>query len=95
MRTSTLPIRPVSLNPYGYGFPSDPGDYGPGEAHYVETLKQYDASFDKFFSRLAKDGITPENTLFMIMAEEGDHVVAANPTNSGCDGVNTPCTATE
>jgi hypothetical protein len=86
------PHRPVSLNPYGYGFPSDPGDYGPGEAHYVQTLKQYDDSFSKFFTRLAKDGITPENTLFMIMAEEGDHVVAANPTNPGCDGVNTPCT---
>jgi arylsulfatase A-like enzyme len=86
------PHRPVSLNPYGYGFPSDPGDYGPGEAHYVQTLKQYDDSFSKFFARLAKDGITPENTLFMIMAEEGDHVVAANPTNAGCDGVNTPCT---
>jgi hypothetical protein len=86
------PHRPVSLNPYGYGFPSDPGDYGPGEAHYVQTLKQYDDSFNKFFTRLAKDGITPENTLFMIMAEEGDHVVAANPTNPGCDGVNTPCT---
>ena len=86
------PHRPVSLNPYGYGFPSDPGDYGPGEAHYVQTLKQYDDSFSKFFARLAKDGLTPENTLFMIMAEEGDHVVAANPTNPGCDGVNTPCT---
>ncbi|HEX4583066.1 MAG TPA: hypothetical protein VH139_13485, partial [Acidobacteriaceae bacterium] len=86
------PHRPVSLNPYGYGFPSDPGDYGPGEAHYVQTLKQYDDSFSKFFTRLAKDGITPENTLFMIMAEEGDHVIAANPTNPGCDGVNTPCT---
>jgi hypothetical protein len=86
------PHRPVSLNPYGYGFPSDPGDYGPGEAHYVQTLKQYDDSFSKFFARLAKDGITPENTLFMITAEEGDHVVAANPTNPGCDGVNTPCT---
>jgi hypothetical protein len=32
------------------------------------------------------------NTLFVITAEEGDHVVAANPTNPGCDGVTTPCT---
>jgi hypothetical protein len=79
------PHRPVSANPYGYGFPSDPGDYGPGEAHYVQTLQQYDDSFNKFFTRLAKDGITPANTLFMIMAEEDDHVVAANPTNSPCD----------
>jgi hypothetical protein len=86
------PHRPVQVNPYGYGFPSDPGDYGPGEAHYVQTLKQYDDAFNKFFKRLAKDGITPANTLFMIMAEEGDHVIAAEPTNAPCDGVTTPCT---
>jgi hypothetical protein len=86
------PHRPLPSNPYGYGFPSDPGDYGPGEAHYVQTLKQYDDAFNKFFTRLAKDGITPANTLFMIMAEEGDHVVAANPTNAPCDGVTKPCT---
>jgi hypothetical protein len=85
------PHRPLGANPYNYGFP-DPNDYGPGEAHYVQTLKQFDDSFDRFFKRLAKDGITPDNTLFMIMAEEGDHVVAANPTNPGCDGVHTPCT---
>src|ERR1700758_2960296 len=86
------PHRPVQANPYGYGFPSDAGDYGPGEAHYVQTLKQYDDAFNKFFKRLAKDGITPANTLFMIMAEEGDHVIAAEPTNAPCDGVNKPCT---
>jgi hypothetical protein len=85
------PHRPLGANPYNYGFP-DPNDYGPGEAHYVQTLKQFDDSFDKFFTRLAKDGITADNTIFMIMAEEGDHVVAANPTNPGCDGVITPCT---
>jgi len=76
------PHRPLQTNPYGYGFPSDPNDYGPGEAHYVQTLQQYDAAFSKFFKRLAKDGITPENTLFMIMAEEGDHVVAAEPSHA-------------
>lgn len=86
------PHRPVQANPYDYGFPTDPGDYGPGEAHYVQTLQQYDDAFNKFFKRLAKDGITPANTLFMIMAEEGDHVVAAEPTNPGCDGVTIPCT---
>src|SRR5215469_12863772 len=85
------PHRPLPVNPYGYGFPSDPGDYGPGEAHYVQTLQQYDDSFNKFFTRLAKDGITPANTLFLIMAEEGDHVVAAEPINAPCDGVTTPC----
>ena len=91
------PHRPIQVNPYGYGFAGADGkgdakDYGPGEAHYVQQLQQYDDSFNTFFTRLAKDGITPANTLFIIMAEEGDHVVAANPTNPGCDGVNTPCT---
>ena len=86
------PHRPLPENPYSYGFPSDPNDYGPGEAHYVLTLQQYDDAFNKFFTRLAGDGITSANTLFIIVAEEGDHVVAANPTNPGCDGVTTPCT---
>jgi hypothetical protein len=91
------PHRPLPVNPYGYGFAGadgkgDKNDYGPGEAHYVQTLQQYDDSFNKFFTRLAHDGITPANTLFVITAEEGDHVVAANPTNPGCDGVTTPCT---
>jgi hypothetical protein len=90
------PHRPIPVNPYGYGFAGadgsgDKNDYGPGEAHYVGQLQQYDDAFNKFFARLAKDGITPANTLFIIGAEEGDHVVAANPTNPGCDGVTTPC----
>jgi hypothetical protein len=85
------PHRPIQTNPYGYG-KGDANDYGPGEANYVFQLQQYDDSFNKFFTRLAKDGITPANTLFMIMAEEGDHVVAAEPTNAPCDGVTKPCT---
>src|SRR5262249_47491892 len=90
------PHRPVQVNPYGYGFAGadgsgDKNDYGPGEAHYVQTLQQYDDSFNKFFTRLAKDGITAANTLFIITSEEGDHVVAANPLSVGCDGVTTPC----
>jgi hypothetical protein len=86
------PHRPLPINPYGYGVAGDTNDYGPGEAHYVQQLQQYDDAFNKFFTRLANDGITPANTLFVITAEEGDHVVAANPTNPGCDGVTTPCT---
>jgi len=90
------PHRPIPVNPYGYGFAGadgsgDTNDYGPGEAHYVGQLQQYDDAFNKFFTRLAKDGITSANTLFIIGAEEGDHVVAANPLNTGCDGVTTPC----
>ena len=86
------PHRPMQTNPYGYGVATDTNDYGPGEADYVFQLQQYDDSFSKFFKRLAKDGITADNTLFMIMAEEGDHVVAAEPTNAPCDGVHKACT---
>ena len=91
------PHRPIQTNPYGYtpsanGVTPDGNDYGPGEQDYVIQLKEYDDSFNKFFTRLAKDGITPANTLFFIMAEEGDRGVAAEPTNVPCDGVTTPCT---
>ena len=65
---------------------------GPGEADYVQQLKNYDEAFGKFFERLAKAGIDKSNTLFVFTVEEGDHFVGSQPTNSNCDGVNTPCT---
>ncbi|HEX9598037.1 MAG TPA: hypothetical protein VF963_01570 [Gaiellaceae bacterium] len=64
---------------------------GPGQAPYVAQLKRYDEAFAKFFDRLAADGITKDNTLFMFTNEEGDHFVGSQPTPSGCDGVNVPC----
>jgi hypothetical protein len=65
---------------------------GPGEADYVQQLKNYDEAFGQFFDRLAADGIDKSNTLFVFTVEEGDHFVGSQPTPSGCDGVNTPCT---
>ena len=35
---------------------------GPGDACYVAALQSYDNAFEKFFQRLAADGITPANT---------------------------------
>ena len=67
------------------------GTFGPGEAGYVAQLASYDAAFAKFFARLAADGITKDNTLFVITADENDHFVGAPPTPSNCDGVTTPC----
>jgi hypothetical protein len=70
---------------------------GPGDSCYVANAKHYDAAFETFFTRLAQDGITPANTLFVISAEENDHFAGANvgranqPTPAGCDGVTTPC----
>lgn len=63
--------------------------FGPGDAGYVQQLKAYDDAFAAFFARLAADGITKNNTLFVFTVDEGDHFVGVRKTN--CDGVTTPC----
>ena len=65
--------------------------YGPGEAGYVQQLKDYDNAFAKFFDRLAADGINKSNTLFVFTVDEGDHFVGDQPKPAGCDGVNVAC----
>jgi hypothetical protein len=66
---------------------------GPGDPIYESQLQQQNLAFNAFFERLAHDGITPANTLFVITADEGDHFAGNMPTNaSTCDGVNTTCT---
>jgi hypothetical protein len=88
--------------PVTYGYLSDAHDghgtagnihfaYGPGEAGYVQQLHDYDLAFQKFFDRLAADGINKSNTLFVVTVDEGDHFVGDQPTPAGCDGVNVPC----
>jgi hypothetical protein len=70
---------------------------GPGDSCYVSNAQHYDAAFQTFFTRLAQDGITPANTLFVISAEENDQFAGANlgrasvPSPAGCNGVTTPC----
>ena len=68
------------------------GTFGPGEAGYVAQLKQYDTEFGKFFARLAADGITKDNTLFVVVPDENDHFVGGAPSPANCDGINVPCT---
>lgn len=65
--------------------------FGPGQAGYVAQLKAYDDAFAKFFARLAADGITKDNALFIITADEGDHFAGGTPTPANCDGVHAPC----
>jgi hypothetical protein len=88
--------------PITFGYISDAHDdhgvsgeahrsYGPGEAGYVQQLRDYDRAFAEFFARLQRDGITKANTLFVITTEEEDHFVGGTPVNPGCDGVRTPC----
>ncbi|HEY1983434.1 MAG TPA: hypothetical protein VGH13_25405, partial [Xanthobacteraceae bacterium] len=66
--------------------------FGPGEQGYVTGLKAYDKAFGEFFARLAKDGITKDNTLFVVTADENDHFVGSPPSPATCDGINMPCT---
>jgi arylsulfatase A-like enzyme len=78
-------------NQYGASLSSEE-TFGPGEAAYVKQLQLYDAAWEKFFARLAKAGITKDNTLFIITADENDHFVGSPPSPANCDGVNVPCT---
>jgi hypothetical protein len=71
---------------------SGSGTFGPGEAGYVAQLKSYDTAFGKFFARLAADGISKNNTLFVVVPDENDHFVGGAPSPANCDGVNVPCT---
>src|SRR3989475_4828999 len=86
---------------YGYipdadGGPGPSGNlhfaYGPGEPGFVQQLKDYDLGFEKFFNRLAADGINKSNTLFVVTVDEGDHFAGDQPTPAGCDGLIVPCT---
>jgi hypothetical protein len=87
--------------PVVYGYIEDAHDnhssptsatFGPGEAGYVQQLAAYNDAFGKFFARLAADGITMENTLFVVTADENDHFVGGPPSPANCDGISTPCT---
>lgn len=69
-----------------------PPALGPGSPCYVAQAQYYDQAFATFFQRLAADGITAKNTLFVVSSDEGDHVSGANanraaqPTPATCDG---------
>ena len=75
-----------------------PAALGSGSACYVAQAQYYDQAFGTFFKRLAADGITPSNTLFVVSTDEEDHEAGANvgraiqPTPANCDGVTVPCT---
>ena len=84
-----------------------PDALGSGSACYLAQAQYYNQAFGSFFQRLAADGITKANTLFVVSSDEGDHEAGANvgralqPTPANCDGatvsgatvtVDTPCT---
>jgi hypothetical protein len=69
-----------------------PAALGSGSPCYIAQAQYYNQAFGDFFKRLAADGITPANTLFVLSADEGDHEAGANvgravqPTPATCDG---------
>ena len=69
-----------------------PAALGSGSACYVAQAQYYNQAFGTFFQRLAADGITPANSLFIFSSDEGDHEAGANvgravqPTPANCDG---------
>jgi hypothetical protein len=91
MQEHGVPVTYAYISDAHDAHPSGPA-YGPGQAGYVAALAAYDDAFNKFFTRLAKDGINQSNTLFVFTADEGDHFVGGPPTPTNCDGVTTSCT---
>jgi hypothetical protein len=87
-----------SLDGPGQVCAGKPDALGSGDPCYIAQAAYYNQAFGKFFKRLAADGITPKNTLFIISPDEGDHQAGANvgraiqPTPANCDGVTVACT---
>ncbi len=87
-----------SLDGVGEPCYHQPDALGSGSACYVAQAQYYNTAFGTFFKRLAADGITPANTLFVLSSDEGDHEAGANvgraiqPTPASCDGVTVACT---
>jgi hypothetical protein len=77
---------------------SAPDALASGTACYLDQASYYNQAFGAFFKRLADDGITAKNTLFVISSDEGDHEAGANvgraiqPTPANCNGVTVLCT---
>jgi hypothetical protein len=91
MQEHGVPVTFAYISDAHDNHPNGPA-FGPGQAGYVAQLAAYDDAFNKFFTRLANDGIDQTNTLFIFTSDEGDHFVGGQPNPAGCDGVTTPCT---
>ena len=71
---------------------SAPAALGSGDPCYVAQAQYYNQAFATFFKRLAADGITAKNSLFIVTPDEGDHEAGANvgraiqPTPANCNG---------
>ena len=94
LRVHRRPPRERATSPACQGLPATtrPTALGSGSPCYVAQAQYYNQAFETFFKRLAADGITPKNTLFVFSSDEGDHEAGANvgraiqPTPASCDG---------
>jgi hypothetical protein len=91
MQTHGVPVTFTYLSDVHDSWTTGAG-LGPGSATYESQLKRENAAFGQFFSGLAAHGITKDNTLFVITADEGDHFVGGAPSPANCDGVAVQCT---
>ena len=66
-----------SLDGKGGVCANSPDALGSGDPCYIAQAKYYNDAFGTFFKRLAADGITPRNTLFVVSSDEGDHEAGA------------------
>lgn len=64
---------------------------GPGERAIVARLADDDAAFKRFVDRLAANGISKRNTLFVVTSTGTDRFVGRAPRPPACDGVTVPC----
>ncbi len=75
-----------------------PDALGTGTQCYLDQAAYFNKAFGVFFQRLAQDGITAKNTLFVFSSDEGDHEAGANvgrairPTPANCNGTTIVCT---
>jgi hypothetical protein len=83
-----VPVTNIYLSDAHTDHHTNTGDFGPGEQGYEQQLHDYDTAFAQLFARLARDGITPANTLFSVTTDEGDHFSGSNPSPAGCTGLN-------
>ena len=65
---------------------------GPGEPAHMRQLSAYDKAFEQFIERLQRDGITKDNTLFVLASGTGGHFAGGSAVPKSCDGAAVPCT---
>jgi hypothetical protein len=90
MQTHGIPVTFTYLSDVHDNWVTGAG-LGSGTPTYESQLRQENAAFGTFFSRLAAAGITKANTLFVFTADEGDHFVGSSPTPANCNGVSITC----